>query len=342
MQIREIFPKQSGWGSSDDGLQNGARFNKKKGKKNFSASKCQREASLRTIDSPAPPTRLRGSCQLTRASALKTGVMGKRHSYQPRGGKWGACRQPIFSEEAGFHHTTSFPRVNKSRVWGWVGGYDIFFFFLQRTSSWYGTAKKKQVGEGCKTERWNGGEKTYQSNCSRWNSPFCIYDGAAKHMLVMRGAGMSTAGSMCLSSLLFWCFLTAAFCSSDGNSFGSLPLCPCSQCESPLKCHTNVRAWRNCSLKKRKSWWSVSVIPSALRNGLWSDREKKLPYRQTYEAAESLWRMTVESLLFARKHSFLSSLLTILFSFLMNIKCKVATTSMLLYISGRGVKSKAS
>lgn len=202
--------------------------------------------------------------------------------------------------------------------------------------------RKSRWERGVKAREGMEGRKHINQTAAGEIHLFVLYDGAAKHMLVMRGAGMSTAGSMCLSSLLFWCFLTAAFCSSEGNSFGSLPLCPCSQYESPLKCHTNVRAWRNCSLKKRKSWWSVSVIPSALRDGLWSDREKKLPYRQTYEAAESLWRMTVESLLFARKHSFLSSLLTILFSFLMNIKCKVATTSMLSYISGRGVKSKAS
>lgn len=35
------------------------------------------------------------------------------------------------------------------------------------------------------------------------SNPFVLFDGAAKHMLVMKGVDMSAAGSTCLFSLLF-------------------------------------------------------------------------------------------------------------------------------------------
>lgn len=136
---------------------------------------------------------------------------------------------------------TSFSRVNKCRVWGWVGGYDNFSF-LQKTIILMRQREEtaEKINEIARVGRRGGGGKTYQSNGGRRNSPFCVIWRSSKaNATHKRGWYVSGGLHMAFFSTL-WCFLTPGFCGMTATH-SAAPGSSRVQYESPLKCHKNIK-----------------------------------------------------------------------------------------------------
>lgn len=80
----------------------------------------------------------------------------------------------------------------------------FFFFFFAKIIIliWHGKEKVARR-RGVKARDGTEGGKHINQNAAGEIHLFVRCDEAVKHMLIMRGADMSAAGSMCLSSLLF-------------------------------------------------------------------------------------------------------------------------------------------
>lgn len=84
------------------------------------------------------------------------------------------------------------------------------------------------------------------------------------------------------------------------------------------------------------------VIPSALRDGLWADKDEELPVQKKHTRQLRVCGHWLLTHFFIAGNTFLRLLLNFFFYlflfFLTDVKFNIATTSMLLYNPGRGDK----
>lgn len=176
------------------------------------------------------PTRpdQRGACQLTRASTIKTGVMGNATVINSREGNEVTVDSQFSQRKLAFitHLILRSKQVSCARL-----SRGIWQLLLQKPSSW---CRWKEGNSKNKLNR--GRRKKEEENISITKANeihlAVLYDEAAKQMLTINGAIRWYISDCCnvafFSSL--WCFLAANFCGVTAITFTRSPLflCPIS------------------------------------------------------------------------------------------------------------------